>query len=99
MEVLVSLIYKKNKKQPPPPTRGRTRSDLKSNFKLPAPKLTLYKKSPTYRGKKLWNKMPHFIQLSETKEIFKARTKVWFGTNMKGKRALLLGKRKSRQPP
>ena len=68
-ELLVSLMYRKHRKNPPPPTRKRTRNDHKSNFKLTKPKLTLRKKSPGYRGKKLWNKLPHHVQLSETKEL------------------------------
>ena len=98
-ELLVSLMYRKHKKNPPPTNRNRTRNDCKSNFKIPKPKLTLRKKSPMYRGKMLWNKLPLDVQLAETKEIFKRKTKVWFETNMKGKRAALLEKRRSRQPP
>ena len=98
-ELLVSMMYRKHRKNPPKQTRSRTRNDCKSNFEVPKPKLTLRKKSPLYRGKMLWNKLPSEVQLAETKESFKARTKVWFETNMKGKRAALLKKREARKPP
>ena len=95
----MSLIYKKRRRTPALKTRRRTRADHKNNFEMPTPRLSLYKKGPSYRGRQLWNKLPHGIQTAETKAIFKAKIKKWYNTDMKGKREALLKRRRKRKPP
>ena len=92
-------VYKKRGKTPLPQGNKRTRNDYKENFEITRPRLTLRKKSPAYRGKKLWNGLPKGIQTAETKEKFKLMVKRKLETNMKGKRLALLKRRRKRKPP
>ena len=66
-------------------------------FYVPRPRLTLYKRGPSYSGRQLWNKLPYGIQTAETKAVFKAKIKKWYKTDMK--RAALLERRRKRKPP
>ena len=92
-------MYKKRRKTPLPKRRLRTRNDQKANFEMPVPRLTLYKKGPSYRGRQLWNKLPYGVQTAETKAAFKIKIKKWFNTNMKGKRKALLERRQNFKAP
>ena len=56
-----------------------------------------YRKAPSYRGKRLWNKLPLHIQAAESKVVFKTKVKGWFGTDLKGKRERILKVRKEKK--
>ena len=77
-ELTMSLMYNKVRKDPPPPTRMRTRNDVKMNLPLPFPKAAKMKKGPQYRGIKLWNALPLHVQAAQSKALFKEKTKVGF---------------------
>ena len=96
-ELLMSLFYSKIKKNPPNRTRMRTRGDHKKNLHLPFPHMSKFKKSPEYRGIQLWNNLLLKIQSATSKENFKKKTKVWYDTDMTGKKAKLLAERGRRR--
>ena len=56
-----------------------TRNQRLQQFYLPKPKTEEAKKSPYYRGAKLWLKLPPNIRQMEEKEEFKKATKKHFG--------------------
>ena len=73
-EQLLLIMYKQAKKLNLRPTANpRTRSDHKVKFALRRPRLERFKKSPLYRGVKLWNRLKPKVQLVANKEIFKKR--------------------------
>ena len=91
LELTASLFFKRAKKLPQIPN-PRTRSQTRPLFPLRRPRLTLYSKSPMYRGMQLWNSLPEHLQKIEIKSTFKTALKRFLGTNMKGmRRALLMG--------
>ena len=93
-ELLMSLMYSKTKKSPP--INGglrRTRNDQKTTYRIPHPYTNNFRKSPLYRSLILWNKLPEDIQNAGSKELFKTKTKRWFGTLMTGKRRIATERR------
>ena len=61
----------------PAPVEGRTlRSDSKMLFALKRPITEGYKKSPTYRGRMLWNVQTEDLKLSLSKAQFKRKLKL-----------------------
>ena len=56
-----------------------TRNQNLQQFYLPKPRTEEAKKSPFYRGAKLWLKLPPNIRKMEGKEEFKLATKKHFG--------------------
>ena len=73
-EQLLVIMYKRSKKlNLLPSANPRTRADLKVKFALRRPKLEKFKKSPLYRGVKLWSRLKPRVQTSDNVEIFKSK--------------------------
>ena len=72
-QLLLIMFKQARKLKLRPKANPRTRSDHKIKFVVKRPRLERFKKSPFYRGVKLWNRLKPRVQLSDTKDQFQKR--------------------------